>query len=324
MKTHCQAYRTGDTMICNMCRKQWDVNDPEPPFCPATGGTAPSSYSGGSPVVVGNTGAPPVAALNRDRRKAVPNSTPHQRRTGETAAAPAATTPGVGRRFLDRALEALRLKSKEVEHLPANPMDHGRAHVEPTRPWSHTDPDDHGTLHDFGGKFTPTVVEHPDRALPPKPPRAALPDSPDLGGEPFSLMAPRDKPWVERFGPGEPVTLTAAQWDELLQQRRNAPRPPKTPDAHLRYPAEPLPLWPFTTSDRMVPENTRKPTGPRALSRSTDDVGFSNALLQNQLLQQSILANHQADTDPPSRSNDSTPSSPADSCGGGDGACGGE
>ena len=38
-KHECHARRYSDTMICDKCGLQWDVNDPEPPPCrkPETG-----------------------------------------------------------------------------------------------------------------------------------------------------------------------------------------------------------------------------------------------------------------------------------------------
>lgn len=34
----CAAMRRGDQMHCLLCRKAWDITDPEPPECPASGG----------------------------------------------------------------------------------------------------------------------------------------------------------------------------------------------------------------------------------------------------------------------------------------------
>lgn len=44
MLAKCHAKQFSDSMVCNLCRLQWDMNDPEPPRCPRSAAIAAGGH----------------------------------------------------------------------------------------------------------------------------------------------------------------------------------------------------------------------------------------------------------------------------------------
>lgn len=44
MLAKCHAKQVSDSMVCNLCRLQWDMNDPEPPRCPRSAAIAAGGH----------------------------------------------------------------------------------------------------------------------------------------------------------------------------------------------------------------------------------------------------------------------------------------